>query len=82
MNLLSFIFFLYAIGFVVPDIVAEILKPIFMIWILVTFFRTLRGAYGSSILGAALKSILLWLMTFFSFAIVLTGVMFVSIILG
>lgn len=79
MNLLSFIFLTNAIEFILPEVVRPYSRGFLWIWTLVNFFQTLRGAYGSSIFGAIIKSILLWIMTLFSFGIVLATVMFVSL---
>jgi hypothetical protein len=79
MNLLSFIFLTNAIEFMLPEIVRPGSRHVLWVWTMVNFFLTLRGAYGSSILGAILKSIILWIMTIFGFGIVLATVMFVSL---
>jgi len=82
MNLLSFMFVVGAVGMLLPDGVARYWDGIGWLWTLWTFFATLRGAYGSSILGAALKSIVLWIMTWVGFSLVITGVIFVSLTVG
>ncbi len=79
MNLLSFIFFTLAAEFALPETVKPIAIPILLAWTLLTFFLTLKGGYGSSTLGAILKSLILWLMTTFSFSLVLGLAMFVSL---
>ncbi len=82
MNLLSFMFFTLAIGFALPEALSRPGRGILMCWILVNFYQTLRGAYGSSIPGAVLKSLALWTMTMLSFSILLVGVIFVSLTAG
>ncbi len=79
MNLLSFMFFTSAIGLVLPKAASDIWTPVQFLWTLWTFFLTLRGAYGSSIPGAILKSLILWIMSVISFSIVLTLVIMVSL---
>lgn len=82
MNLLSFMFLIGAIGMVLPDSISPAWQGIGWLWTLWTFFSTLRGAYGSSIPGAILKSLVLWIMTWFGFSLVITGVIFISLTVG
>ncbi len=79
MNLLSFIFFTLAAEFALPEVAKPFAAPILFVWTLATFFMTLRGGYGSSVFGALLKSLILWVMTAFSFSVLLASVMFVSL---
>lgn len=79
MNLLSFMFFTLAVEIALPEAVKPFSMPILLVWTLLTFFLTLRGGYGSSIFGAVLKSFILWVMTAFSFSLILALVMFVSL---
>ena len=82
MNLLSFMFVVGAVGMLLPAGVSKYWEGISWLWTLWTFFSTLRGAYGSAILGAALKSFVLWVMTWVGFSLVITGVIFVSLTVG
>ena len=82
MNLLSFMFLVGAIGMLLPDSLDGVWQVISWLWTLWTFFSTLRGAYGSSIAGAILKSLVLWVMTWVGFSLVITGVIFVSLTVG
>ena len=41
----------------------------------VNLFQTLRGGYGSSVIGAALKTLVVWFATAFSFSVLLTGLL-------
>ena len=43
------------------------------LWIPVNLFQTLRGAYGSSIVGAVLKTLFVWVSAIVSFAVLLAG---------
>ena len=79
MNLLSFIFFTLAVEFALPQAVKPYTGPALLIWTLFTFFMTLRGGYGSSVVGAVLKAVIPGLMTTFSFSLLLALVMFVSL---
>ena len=79
MNLLSFIFFTLAVELALPAFVKPYTGPALLLWTLFTFFMTLRGGYGSSTFGAILKAVILWVMTTFSFSLLLALVMFVSL---
>ena len=82
MNLLSFMFLVGAIGMVLPDGLQPVWQIVSWLWTLWAFFSTLRGAYGSSIPGAIVKSLILWMMTWVGFSLVITGVIFVSLTVG
>ena len=45
------------------------------LWTPVNLFQTLRGAYRSSILGAALKTLVVWWITVFSFTVLMIGLL-------
>ncbi len=82
MNLLSFIFFTNAIGLLLPEGVKGGWSLIAFAWTFWVFFSTLRGAYGSSIPGAIIKSLILWTLTGFAFALLIAGVIFISLTVG
>jgi len=82
MNLMSFIFFVNAVSLLLPQAWRPWPGMVTVLWTLVTFYLTLRGAYGSSVFGAIFKSLVLWVLTGFSFALVLLGVMFISVTAG
>jgi hypothetical protein len=73
MNLLSFAFLTNALGLVLPDAVKAWWFGLLVLWTPVNLFQTLRGAYGSSIVGAALKTLIVWWATVFSFSLLLVG---------
>ena len=73
MNLLSFAFLTNALGLVLPDAVKTWWFGLLVFWTPVNLFQTLRGAYGSSIVGAALKTLIVWWATVFSFSLLLVG---------
>jgi hypothetical protein len=73
MNLLSFAFLTNALGLVLPDAVKTWWFGLLVLWTPVNLFQTLRGAYGSSIVGAALKTLIVWWATVFSFSLLLVG---------
>jgi len=82
MNLLSFVFFISALRLALPDAWQEPAGLIMLVWTLVNFFQTLRYGYGSSVAGASVKTGILWLLTSFSFSLLIVFVGFVSLTLG
>jgi hypothetical protein len=73
MNLLSFAFLTNALGLVLPDPVKVWWFGLLVLWTPVNLFQTLRGAYGSSIVGATLKTLVVWFVTALSFSLLLAG---------
>lgn len=74
-NLISFSFLVNAIGFVLP---APFMAPWFLLialWAPVNLFQTLRGGYGSTIVGALFKTVLVWLSSVMSFGLLVFGLM-------
>ena len=82
MNLLSFAFFTNALRLLLPSSLNGAWTGILAIWTLVNLFLTLRGAYGSSIFGAIVKSVIVWAVSGMAFVALLVGVMFVSLTIG
>ncbi|THD65343.1 DUF3667 domain-containing protein [Phenylobacterium sp.] len=79
MNLLSFNFLISAAGLMLP---ASWMSWWFLgatLWSVVNLYQTLRGAYGSSRLGAALKTLVVDLVAFFAFTFGLTGVFLLAL---
>jgi hypothetical protein len=74
-NLLSFAFLTNALGLVLPDPVRKWWFLLLMIWTPINLFQTLRGAYGSSIPGAIIKTLIVWWSTMVSFVLLLTGLL-------
>jgi Protein of unknown function (DUF3667) len=79
MNLLSFAFLTNALGFVLPWPLAAYWFGVVAIWTPINLFQTLRGAYGSSVLGAVLKTLVVWTTTVFSFGVLLLAVLVLSL---
>ena len=75
MNLLSFAFLANAAALLTPPSLVWWALLAVALWTPVNLFQTLRGAYGSSILGAVLKTLFVWTATVSAFAILLTGLM-------
>ncbi|THD64026.1 DUF3667 domain-containing protein [Phenylobacterium sp.] len=79
MNLLSFGFLLSAVGFLLPFSLMGWYFAAAGVWSLVNLFQTLRGGYGSSIPGAAIKTALVWSITGFWSLMLLTGLLVLAI---
>jgi hypothetical protein len=77
-NLLSFIFLTNALGFVLPEAVRGLWFFALMIWTPVNIFMTLRGAYGSGIFGALIKTLILWTATTVSFIALVIGLVILA----
>jgi hypothetical protein len=73
MDLLSFTFLTNAVGFILPLPVMGPWLAVAAVWTPVNLFQTLRGAYGSSILGALLKTLFVWVVTVSAFSVLLTA---------
>jgi hypothetical protein len=78
-NLLSFTFLTNALGLVLPDPVRNWWFVLLAFWTPINLFQTLRGAYGSSIVGAVLKTIIVWTSTIMSFLVLLTALLVFSL---
>ena len=75
MNFLSFVFLVLTPGFLLPAALARDWFDVVTIWTVINLYQTLRGAYGSSRLGAAVKTVVVWITAFFSFFVLLLGLM-------
>jgi hypothetical protein len=75
MNYLSFLFLLYAAIFVLPEPVRSYALLGALVWSAINLFQTLRGAYGSSIVGAAFKAVAISLATALSFVALVVGLL-------
>jgi uncharacterized membrane protein len=71
MNLLSFAFFANALGFLLPVPLMIWWLALVAIWTPINLFQTLRGGYGSTVLGATLKTVAVWIATVTSFGALL-----------
>lgn len=74
-NLLSFSFLTNAFGMILPG---PLVAPWFVLlafWTPINLFQTLRGGYGSSIVGAVFKTLIVWFISIFAFASLLSGLL-------
>ena len=79
MNLLSFTFLTNAAGLILPTVAMPYWFGLVALWTPINLFQTLRGAYGSSILGAVLKTLIVWTITVVSSLALLTGVLVLAV---
>ena len=79
MNLLSFTFLTNAAGLMLPVAAMPYWFGLVAIWTPINLFQTLRGAYGSSILGAILKTVIVWWITVFFSLVLLTSLLVLAV---
>ena len=79
MNFLSFVFLAYAPGFILPAPFARDWFDLVTLWAPINLYQTLRGAYGSSRVGAAIKALVVWGTGFLAFLLLLMGLMVFSL---
>lgn len=78
-NLLSFAFLTNALGFVLPGAAASVWFTILAVWTPINLFQTLRGGYGSSIVGAVFKTLVVWFTSVTAFGLLLIALLFFSL---
>ena len=78
-NLLSFAFLTNALGFVLPTPVVAAWFVLLTFWTPINLFQTLRGGYGSSVIGAAFKTLIVWFVSVVAFANRLGGLMYFTL---
>jgi len=79
MQFLSFVFLVSAIAWILPDPVRGWAILIATLWVPINLYQTLRGAYGSRRITAALKTLFLWCSTLFLFSVLMTGLMMLAL---
>jgi HPt (histidine-containing phosphotransfer) domain-containing protein len=79
MNLLSFAFLANAAALLMPPSLVWWALLAVALWTPINLFQTLRGAYGSSLIGAVLKTLVVWAISVFSFFVLMTAVMLVAL---
>ena len=75
MQYLSFVFLASAAACLVPGQVGDQAVELTAIWTVVNLFMLLRGAYGSSVAGALLKTGVLWVSTLAVFGMLIVGLL-------
>jgi len=79
LNFLSFVFLVSAIGFLLPGRLMTYALGLAAVWIPINLFQTLRGAYASSLLGTALKTLFVWTTMVLAFSVLLAVVAIFSL---
>lgn len=79
MNLLSFAFLTNALGLILPQTLWPYWFGLLALWTPVNLFQTLRGAYGSSVVGALTKTLVVWFITVIAFSALLTGLLLLTL---
>jgi hypothetical protein len=74
-NLLSFSFLTNALGMVLPHAAQGGYFGLLALWTPINLFQTLRGGYGSSVVGAVFKTMIVWLISVTSFGVLLGALM-------
>ncbi|HLZ85543.1 MAG TPA: DUF3667 domain-containing protein [Caulobacteraceae bacterium] len=75
MNLLSFAFLANALGLILPLSLMPWWLGLVAVWTPVNLFQTLRGGYGSGVLGATVKTLVVWLTTVTAFGALMLGLL-------
>jgi Protein of unknown function (DUF3667) len=79
MNILSFAFLTNAMGLILPQSLRIYWFGALAVWTPINLFQTLRGAYGSSLLGATLKTLIVWTTTVLAFGVLMFALMLFSL---
>lgn len=74
-NLLSFSFLTNALGMVLPQAAWASYFGLLSLWTPINLFQTLRGGYGSSVVGAILKTLVVWTISVTAFGVLVGGLM-------
>lgn len=74
-NLLSFSFLTNALGMALPQAVWPYYFGALSLWVPINLFQTLRGGYGSTIIGALFKTMVVWFFSVTAFGMMLAGLM-------
>jgi hypothetical protein len=79
MDLMSFSFLANAPGLLLPAPYQYWWLGAVALWTPVNLFQTLRGGYSSSVTGAALKTLVVWLVSVAAFGLLLAGLFTVAV---
>lgn len=75
MQFLSFEFLVFALVWPMPDPISDWVVLAAIVWSPINLYMTLRGAYGSGRITAALKTLFLWFSTLVLFGTLMLGLM-------
>ena len=79
MQFLSFCFLVWAVVWILPEPVRGVVLIGATFWTPLNLYLILRGAYGSSIVGAVGKALFLWVSTMTLFATLLVGLLVLAL---
>lgn len=79
MQFLSFLFLIWALAWALPDPVRGWAILAATVWTPINLFQTLRGAYGSGVAGAAVKTAFLWIATTVVFGLMMMGLVMLAL---
>lgn len=79
MHFLSFVFLISAIAYLLPQPLRGWGIFVASLWTPVNLFMTLRGAYGSGVVGAGVKAFGLWVASLALFCVLLIGILAVAL---
>jgi hypothetical protein len=75
MQYLSFCFLLWAGIWLLPSSLQSLGWTVGLVWTPANLYLTLRGAYASSVIGAVIKALFLWLSTLMVFLLLIVGLL-------
>jgi Protein of unknown function (DUF3667) len=79
MDLMAFAFLVNAPGLLMPMPWMGYWLGAAALWMPINLFQTLRGGYGSSVAGAAIKTVIVWTLSMSAFVLLLFGLMILSL---
>jgi hypothetical protein len=79
MDLMAFSFLVNAPGLLMPMPWMAYWLGAAALWTPINLFQTLRGGYGSSVVGAAIKTVIVWSLSMLAFTLLLLGLMVLSL---
>ena len=79
MHFLSFGFIVWGVVYLLPKSLRDAATLAGLLWTFANLFMTLRGAYGSGIVGAGLKTVVLWLATMTAFGLLVAGLLLIAL---
>ena len=79
MQFLSFEFLIFALAWLIPDPARGWALLVATAWTPINLYMTLRGAYGSGVVTAGIKTLFLWFSTVFLFGALMVGLLVLAL---
>ena len=79
MQYLSFVFLIYAVAWAFPDPIRTVTVLAATLATPVSLYATLRGAYGTGVIMAGVRTLILWVSTLFVFLVLLLGLLVLAL---